>query len=99
MSRVGISGIETKEEGRELEMPRVRPLTKDEVAPPVRALLEQAERAFGEPLIPTGIQAYCPPILEASRFLGAAPARSGLLPAQLRSLACLRVAQMVGCPF
>ncbi len=80
-------------------MPRVRPLTKDEVAPEIAALLEQAARAFGEPLVPPGIQAYSPPILEASRALGAAPAKSGLLPAALRSLVCLRVAQLVGCPF
>ncbi len=80
-------------------MPRIRPLTKDEVAPAYRRLMEAAERAFGEPLIPTGLQAYSPPILEASRAIGGAPARSGLLPAQLRSLVYLRVAPMVGCPF
>jgi hypothetical protein len=80
-------------------MPRIRPLTKDEVNPDVRVMLEQAERAFGEPLVSSGIQAYCPPILEASRALGAAPARSGTVPAQIRALVCLRVAQMVGCPF
>ncbi len=80
-------------------MPRIRPLTKDEVGPEARALMEQSERAFGEPLVPTGIQAYSLPILEASRALGAAPARSHTVPAQLRSLVCLRVAQMTGCPF
>lgn len=80
-------------------MPRIRPLTKNEVAPEVRTMLAQAERAFGEPLIPPGIQAHCPPILEASRALGAAPARCNTLPGQLRSLVCLRVAQIVGCPF
>lgn len=80
-------------------MPRIRPLTKDEVAPEVRAILEQAERAFGEPIPSVGIQAYTPPILEASRALGAAPQRSHQLSRQLRSLVCLRVAQMAGCPF
>jgi hypothetical protein len=80
-------------------MPRIRPLTKEEVAPEVRSLLEQAERAYGEPLIPSGIQAYTPPVLEASRALGAAPARSHQLPSGLRSLVCLRVAQLVGCRF
>ena len=80
-------------------MARIRPLTKDEVGPAARSAMEQAERAFGKPLISVGIQAYCPPILEASRALGAAPARSRTLPAELRSLVCLRVAQMVGCPF
>lgn len=80
-------------------MARLRPLTTDEVDEPVRHWLEAAKRAYGEPLIPSGIQAYSPPILEASRALGAAPARSGSLSAELRSLVSLRVAQMVGCPF
>lgn len=80
-------------------MPRLRPLTKDEVGPEVRAMLESAERSLGRPSVSGGIQAYAPPILEASRALGAAPARSGKLPAQLRTLAQLRAAQMVRCPF
>jgi alkylhydroperoxidase family enzyme len=80
-------------------MARIRPLTSDEVGPSVRTALEQAARAFGEPLVSSGIQAYCPPILEASRALGAAPARSGTLPALIRSLVCLRAAQLAGCPF
>jgi alkylhydroperoxidase family enzyme len=80
-------------------MARLRPLTKAEVDPTVRRWIEGAEAALGEPLIPAGIQAYAPPILEASRALGASPAKSGKLPAQLRSLVSLRVAQVVGCPF
>jgi hypothetical protein len=80
-------------------MPRIRPLTEHEVSPEVAAILQSAAKTFGEPLPSTGIQAYCPPILEASRALGAAPARSRTLPAELRYLVCLRVAQLVGCPF
>ena len=82
-----------------MNMPRIRPLTKDQVTADLRPLLEQAGHVFGEPLVPVGIQAYCPPILEASRALGVAPARSGKLPAVIRSLVCLRAAQMAGCPF
>ncbi|RJQ09857.1 MAG: hypothetical protein C4558_05605 [Dehalococcoidia bacterium] len=80
-------------------MPRIRPLTKDEVSPELRTVLEAGERWLGQPPISTGIQAYAPPILEASRALGAAPAKSGLLSAELRALVCLRTAVMVGCPF
>jgi hypothetical protein len=80
-------------------MPRIRPLSKDEVPPELRPVLEQAERNMGAVPGGMGLQAYCPPILEASRALGAAPARSGTLPALIRSLVCLRAAQMVGCPF
>ena len=77
----------------------MRPLTKDDVEGEVRTVLETSERWLGKPAIGAGIQAYAPPILEASRVLGAAPAKSGLLSPQLRTLVCLRAAQMVGCPF
>ncbi|HTE86429.1 MAG TPA: hypothetical protein VK821_17045 [Dehalococcoidia bacterium] len=80
-------------------MPRIRPLTKDEVGPEIRPILEQAEKNFGALPGSTGIQAYCPPILEASRALSAAPGRSGKLPPLIRFLVCLRAAQMAGCPF
>ena len=80
-------------------MPRLRPLDKTEAPEVVRPFLEAAERALGQPSVPAGIQARCPPILEASRALGAAPAKSGLLPQELRSLVCVRVAQIVTCPF
>ncbi len=80
-------------------MARLRPLSKEEVAPEVAEMLEAAARAFGEPLTSSGIQAYAPEIMKASRALGAAPAKSGLLSPQLRSLVCLRAAQIVGCPF
>ncbi|MEZ4503605.1 MAG: hypothetical protein R3C39_13345 [Dehalococcoidia bacterium] len=77
----------------------MRPLGKDEVSDEIREMLEAGERWLGEPPISTGIQARTPAILEASRALGAAPAKSGLLDAQLRALVCLRAAEMVGCPF
>jgi alkylhydroperoxidase family enzyme len=80
-------------------MPRLRPLGKDEVPAEVRPILEAAERTFGVPSVSLGIRAYCPPILEASQALGAAPAKSGLLSAQLRGLVQLRAAQIVRCPF
>jgi len=80
-------------------MARLRPLGNDEVSPNVAARLEAAAKIFGAPLIPAGIQAYCPPILEAGQALGVAPALSGKLPPMVRSLVCLRAAQMAGCPF
>lgn len=76
-------------------MPRLRPLSKDELPPRSRAILEHVEH----PSPSAGIQARRPDILEASRALGAAPARSGLLSAQLRALVQLRAALMVRCPF
>ncbi len=80
-------------------MARLRPLSKEEAPAETRPLLEAAEQKFGQPSVPAGIQARCPPILEAGRVLGAAPGRSNTLPAELRSLVCVRVAQIVTCPF
>ncbi len=80
-------------------MPRIKPLSSDEVPAELRAVFEQAERNFGAVPAGSGIQAYCPPIFDASRALGAAPAKSGKLPALIRSMVCLRAAQLAGCPF
>ncbi|MBE7519584.1 MAG: hypothetical protein HS107_10120 [Thermoflexaceae bacterium] len=81
-------------------MPRMRPLTRDEVPEgEVRDALEAGEKWLGKPVPGAGIQAYAPEIMKASRALGAAPAKSGLLPPLIRTLVCLRAAQMVGCPF
>ena len=80
-------------------MPRLRPLSKDEAPAEARAILEKAAGRSGVVSAAAGIQAYCPPILEASRALGRAPALSGTVSEQLRSLVQLRAAQMVRCPF
>jgi alkylhydroperoxidase family enzyme len=80
-------------------MPRIRPMTADEVGDDIRPVFERAERNMGAVPGGTGLQAYCPPILEASRALSAAPALSGRLTPLLRSLVCLRAAQMAGCLF
>lgn len=80
-------------------MPRLRPLSQDEAPEAARKFMADAEHALGQPSIPAGVQARCPPILEAGRVLGGSLARSNTLPAELRSLVCIRVAQMIGCPF
>lgn len=80
-------------------MPRLRPRDKSEVSAEVRAILERAEAGLGAPAVSAGIQAYCPPILEASRALGRAPAASGTVSGELRALVQLRAAQLVRCPF
>ncbi len=81
-------------------MARMQPLTKEDVPEgELREMLASGEQWLGKPVVGAGIQAYAPEILKASRALGAAPGKSGLLPAGLRSLLCLRAAQMAGCPF
>lgn len=80
-------------------MPRLQPLARNEAPEASRPLIDASATAYGAPLTTAGIQARCPPILKAGRILGAAPAESGTLPADLRALICVRVAQIVQCPF
>ncbi len=80
-------------------MSRIRPLTKDEAHPDAQVAFEQDERAFGFVLNPTGVLAYRPPILAASRALGNSVRKDGVLPPAIRTLICVRVAALVGCPF
>jgi alkylhydroperoxidase family enzyme len=80
-------------------MPRLRPLSLDEAPQAARPLMAAASRASGKISVGVGIQARCPEILEAGRQLSAAPGRSNTLSAELRSLICLRAAQIITCPF
>ncbi len=80
-------------------MARIRPLGEDEVSPEIAGIIAATVRWLGEPQISVGIQAYSPPVLDASRRLNVMPAKSALLPPQLRDLVCLRAAEMIGCPF
>jgi alkylhydroperoxidase family enzyme len=68
-------------------------------APEVRDVLKRQTEQWGAPLAPTLVMAHCPPLVQAAAGLSAALERSGQLPAALRDLVCLRVAQLVGCPF
>jgi hypothetical protein len=79
-------------------MTRIRPLTVDEAPVAARPLLKPLADDQGRAPGSAGIQAYCPPVLAASRALAAAPGESGVLPGELISLVCLRVAQLVTCP-
>lgn len=80
-------------------MPRIRPLTEDEVGPESREHFQRSRASFGTVLQSTGLYAYCPPILEGTRALGAAMERSGQLSRELRCLLNVKAASLVGCPF
>ena len=56
-------------------MARIRPLGEDEVSPEIAGIIAATVRWLGEPQISVGIQAYPPPVLDASRRLNVMPAR------------------------
>jgi alkylhydroperoxidase family enzyme len=67
--------------------------------PAVQEILARQTKLWGAPLAPTLVMAHCPPLAEAAAGLSLALERSDRLPAALRVLVCLRVAQIIGCPF
>jgi len=80
-------------------MDRIKPLDRDEAHPDAQPFFDQDVRAFGLVLNPTRILAHRPPILAAARGLSRSVAKEATLPAGLRSLVCVRIAMLVGCPF
>ena len=80
-------------------MERIRPLQQHEAHEDIRAAYDRDMRVFGQVLNPTGVLAYRPPVLTAARALGASVGKDGVLEPALRTLVCVRVASLVGCPF
>jgi alkylhydroperoxidase family enzyme len=78
---------------------RVPPIDPATAPPEIREILARQTEQWGSPLTSTLTLAHCPPLVLASAGLSAALEKSGQLPAALRDLVCLRVAQLVGCPF
>jgi alkylhydroperoxidase family enzyme len=78
---------------------RIPPVDPAGAPPEVREVFGRQTEQWGAPLAPTLVMAHCPPLVRASAGLSAALERSGQLPAGLRDLVCLRVAQLIGCPF
>ncbi len=80
-------------------MSRIKPLERDEAHADALPFFDQDEAAFGLVLNPTRVFAYRPPILAAARGLNRSVAKEATLSEGLRSLICVRVAMLVGCPF
>ena len=80
-------------------MPRIRPITLEEAAPQVKAVMERNLETFGRVLPSTEVYGHAPSIQEGAQALNAGISDAGRISPQLRSLMNVRVAAMVGCPF
>jgi hypothetical protein len=78
---------------------RIKGVPVKEAAPGVRRLYQNTIERLGRVTIPLTAFAHCPEIAEAYSALGAALSRSQVVVSRLKTLACVRVAQIVGCPF
>jgi len=73
---------------------------------PIESLPERVTRIFSKALgrygrVPTPLTAlaHCPDVLETLTALSGALTSSRLVEPRLKTLACLRAAQIAGCPF
>ena len=78
---------------------RIPPVDPADAPPAGRVGVGRPSGQVGGPRAPPRVVAHCPPLVRAAAGLSAALERSGQLPAGLRDLVCLRVAQLIGCPF
>lgn len=80
-------------------MSRIPGIDPDQAPAELAEIFAQQVELYGTPLTPTLVLAHCPPLVRGARGLGIALEKSGQLPAELRDLVSLRVAQLIGCPF
>ena len=78
---------------------RIPPVDPADAPDEVREAFARQTEVWGAPLAPTLVMAHCPPLVRGAAGLTIALEKSGQLPAELRDLVCLRVAQLIGCPF
>jgi len=65
----------------------------------VRSLYAKFKRMFGHVIAPYMVMAHRPAILRAAAHMGRAMAQSHAAEEKFKTLACIRAAQMIGCPF
>ena len=80
-------------------MARIRPITLEEAAPEVRAIMERNLESFGMVLPSTEVYGHSPSVQAGARALDAGITAAGRIAPQLRALMNVRVAGRVGCPF
>jgi alkylhydroperoxidase family enzyme len=78
---------------------RVKGVPLEEAAPNVQELYRKLAERFGRVALPLTALAHCPQVAEAYSALAGAITRSQVVEPRLKTLACVRAAQIAGCPF
>lgn len=78
---------------------RIKGVSLEEAAPNMQRLYGKVAERLGRVTIPLTAFAHCPEIAEAYSVLGATLTRAQGVEPRLKTLACVRAAQIVGCPF
>lgn len=78
---------------------RIRGIDPDTAPESVRPAFQQSLDAFGRIITPALVAAHRPEIFMASGRLNKAVAVSTVVDGRLKTMAFVRTAQMIGCPF
>jgi alkylhydroperoxidase family enzyme len=80
-------------------MTRIAGLSPENAMPKIRAVLESSTRRFGRLLTPISVAAHHPDVFRGYMAYEGAIGRASSVDARLKSLASIKVAALVGCPF
>ncbi len=80
-------------------MARIAGKEKSEVGPLIRFAYSMVRRKVGRVVMPMKIHAHHPPLFRAIAFMEAVQTGKGTVPSTIKSLAQVKVATLVGCPF
>ena len=78
---------------------RIKGIDPETAPDSLKPAFEGSIRRFGRVITPNLVMAHRPEIMLAVANLGPAIAASGVVEARLKTMASLRAAQMIGCPF
>ena len=78
---------------------RINGIDPDHAPESVAAIFQGSRDFFGRVITPTLVMAHRPEILRAHAILGQAISGSTVVEPRLKTLASVRAAQMIGCPF
>jgi hypothetical protein len=78
---------------------RIKGVVAETASEPIKNLLQANAERVGRVALPLTAFAHCPAIAEGYEQFGAAFRKSRLVEGRLETLACIRAAQMAGCPF
>lgn len=80
-------------------MLRIKGVSKEEAPDEVRKIFEEQEKQHGSILNTAPVYALRPTIQKGVQALQAGIVASGLIPAELRHLLCMKAAGINGCPY
>jgi hypothetical protein len=80
-------------------MLRIKGVSKEDASPEVRELFEAQEKQYGSVLNTAKVYGLRPTIQKGVQGLQQGILASGLIPADLRHLLCMKAASINGCPY